>query len=136
LHALVTTNQYRPTPAAALVLSPDPMGGALIGAAVELGGLVVAFPRQGESAREALRRLRPTAVVVDCADPSALDDAFIGPAMMTGARLFFVGDAITAERLRHVALRFHVTVIELPRDAGQLTRLQVLLGSPARELPR
>ena len=130
----VTMHQYRPTPAAALIVSPDPMGGALVGAAVELGGLVVTFPYEGEGARDALRRIRPTVVLIDCADPSALDDAFIGPAMMTGARVCFFGDNLTAQRLRHVAIRLHVAVLDLPRDADQLTRLPAFLADAEAHL--
>jgi hypothetical protein len=128
----VTTNRYRPTRAAALILSPDAMGAALLGAAVEVSGVKVGFPAENETARESLRRLRPSSVLIDCDDASASDESLIGPALMTGARLFLFGADSRMHLRKHLAIRFHMGVIVLPAD---VERIATILGAPATEAP-
>ena len=116
-------NRYRPTSRAALILSPDPLAGALIGAAVELSGVSPTYCGASETPRDALRRIRPVFVLIDCDDASADDEAFIGPALMTSARVILFGATRSTHRLRAVAERFQLTMVELPRDIEELTRL-------------
>src|SRR6478609_8179413 len=49
-----------------LVLSSDPLAAALLGAAIELAGLAPRFPQSAESPRNALLRVRPRLVFIDC----------------------------------------------------------------------
>ena len=103
------------------------MGAALLGAALEVFGLQVGFPSESEPPRDALRRLRPSYVVIDCDDPSASDESLIGPALMTGARIFLFGADRRMRMRKHLAIRFHMGMIVLPQDAE---RLAALLGLP------
>lgn len=128
----MNANRYRPTQAAVLILSPDALGAALLGAAVEVSGLQVGFPAGNETARDALRRLRPSHVLIDCDDASASDESLIGPALMTGARLFLFGADSRVRMRKHLAVRFHMGVIVLPLD---VERLASILAAPAAEAP-
>jgi hypothetical protein len=121
----VNTTRYRPTQAAALIVSPDALGAALLGATIEVSGLKVGFPGEGESPRDAVRRMRPSCVLIDCDDATATDESLIGPALMTGARIFLFGAEGRMRIRKHLAIRFHLGVIVLPNDAE---RLATILG--------
>lgn len=128
----VNANRYRPTQAAALILSPDALGAALLGAAVEVSGLTVGFPGANETPRDALRRMRPSYVLIDCDDSTASDESLIGPALMTGARIFLFGADGRMRLRKHLAIRFHMGVIVLPNDTE---RIASILGTPTAEAP-
>lgn len=106
----------------ALVLSGDAVAAALVGSIAELTGLVPQFPLDGERPRDALRRLRPATVLADCnQDPGA--DAFVGPAMMCGARVGLFcssSNASAAGRSRQIAERYDVAFFLLPDDMDAL----------------
>lgn len=117
-------NKYADRRASAVaIVSPDPLLGALIGAAAELLGYRAAFPRPGESAIGALRRARAAFILIDCEDPSANDEALLGRALMTEARPFLFGSAERCEAFRAIAARFGVSLIVLPRDIDSLAAI-------------
>ena len=128
----MNANRYRPTQAAALILSPDALGAALLGAAVEVSGVTVGFPGENETPRDALRRMRPSYVLIDCDDPTASDESLIGPALMTGARIFLFGADGRMRLRKHLAIRFHMGVIVLPNDTE---RIASILGTPTADAP-
>jgi hypothetical protein len=107
---------------AALILSSDAVAAALVGSIAEFTGLVAQFPFDGERPRDALRRLRPATVLADCnQDPNA--DAFVGPAMMCGARVGLFcssSNAAAAGRSRQIAERYDVAFFLLPEDVDAL----------------
>jgi DNA-binding NtrC family response regulator len=103
-----------------LLVSADPLASALLGAAVELAGHVPHFPRGGETAWAALRRLRPHAVLVDC-DHEACSESFIGPALMTGARVQLYRSRHTRRDASDVARRLGLSIAELPVEPEALT---------------
>jgi hypothetical protein len=103
-----------------LILSADPLAAALLGAALELAGHAALFPQQGESARGALLRLRPRIVLVDCSHDEACSEAFVGPAMMTGARVLLFAAPGDRAATTGFASRLGLTIIELPVDQEQL----------------
>ena len=105
---------------AVAILSSDPLLAALLGAAVELVGYRAAFARAGESASDALRRARAGFVLLDTADALSTDEAFLGRALMTGARLFLFGSAAAVEGHAELAARYGMGVIALPRDLDSL----------------
>ena len=111
-----------------LILSDDALAAALLGAAAELVGHQPRFPEPNESARDALRRVRPVAVVVDCDHEEACTEGFVGPALMTGARLLIVHSDHHGERGVEVARRLSLDVVRLPEDYDSLMRV-------LRELP-
>jgi DNA-binding NtrC family response regulator len=103
-----------------LLLSADPLASALVGAAVELAGHAPRFPRAGESARDALRRLRPRVVLVDC-DHEACSEEFIGPALMTGARVQLFRSRRTQRDTSDAARRLGLSIVEFPMEPDALT---------------
>ena len=117
------------SPRDVLLLSADPLASALLGAAVELAGHAPRFPRAGETARDALRRLRPHAVLIDC-DHDSCSDEFIGPALMTGARVQLYRSRRTTRDVGDVARRLGLSVVEFPMEPDALTALLRDLPAP------
>jgi DNA-binding NtrC family response regulator len=115
---------------AVAIISPDPLLGALIGAAVELLGYRAAFPRAGETPTETLRREKPAYVLIDCEDPNASDETLLGRGLMAGARLFFFGREARVEALRGVATRYNIEPIVFPGDVDSLHEIL------SRRIPR
>lgn len=108
---------------AVLVLSSDPMAAALLGAAIELAGYEPQFPQADEAARNALLRVRPGLVVIDCDHEDACTDAFVGPALMTGSRVLLFRSRRTRRDASEFALRLGVMVVELPVEHEALSQL-------------
>jgi DNA-binding response OmpR family regulator len=106
-----------------LIIATDPLAGALLGAGVELAGYTPTFPREGEGAREALRRARPCAVLVDCDSDDACGETFFGPAMMTGASVAIFTSSRSRRALEPIADEYGVRVFGLPIDFAELKAL-------------
>lgn len=107
----------------ALILSDDTLAAALIGSAAELAGLPPEFPANDENARDAIRRVHPAVIIADCSRVDARNEAFIGPAMMTGAAIaIFCSSADTVEvtRARAVASRYALAFFVFPGDVGAM----------------
>jgi hypothetical protein len=117
-----------------LILSPDPLAGALIGAAVEVAGFRAEFARPDESLRASLARVNPSHVLIDCDDPNSRDESALGPALMTGARLFFFGNARKTADLGAVASRYQARLVVLPDDVDRLHDILTRRPSPIRDL--
>lgn len=126
--APVSPNRYRPTIKGALILSPDAMAAALLGALLELLGLPAHFHSPVRGLDATLRRLRPSHVVVDVEAPALRDDAFLGRALMTGARVVIFGRTDRSAAVSDLVQRYGAIAVELPRD---LDRLPVVLAIPA-----
>ena len=109
---------------AVLILSDDALAAALLGAAAELAGNAVHFPHPDEAARAALLRTRPVLALVDCAHDDACCEAFVGPAIMTGAQVVLVRTPHAPRDPGALASHPGVMVLDLPRD---LARLHALL---------
>jgi hypothetical protein len=122
---------------AALILTSDTLIGALIGAAIDLAGVRPAFPADGESPRDALRRIRPGIVLIDGADALANNEAVLGPALMTRARVFIIATAKRAEQLASLASRYDLSFVIVPRDLDRLaTIVQAAPPSASRSSTR
>ena len=106
-----------------LIVATDSLAGALLGAAVELAGYVPLFPRDGEPARDALRRARPCAVLVDCDSDDACSESFFGPAMMVGATIAIFSSSRSRRTLEPIADEYGVRLFELPIDFADLKAL-------------
>lgn len=114
-----------------LILSADTLAAALLGAAVELAGHQPHFRQPDEVPRAALRRVRPKLVIVDCDDDHACSEAFVGPALMTGAQLLLFDSPRHAAVGVNVARRLGLDVVHLPDDHELLPqRLRELLPAP------
>jgi hypothetical protein len=106
-----------------LIFSADPLGAALLGAAVELEGHAPHFSQATEGARAALLRLRPSVVLIDCDHEEACSETFIGPALMTGAKVQLFRSRRTKRDVSRFARQLGVTVAELPMGPDGLTAL-------------
>ena len=111
------------SPHVVLIFSTDPLAGALLAAAVELSGYVPQFGRGGEQARAALLRIRPALVLIDCDHEESCSDEFIGPALMTSARVLLFRSRRTMRDTTALAERLDVRVIEMPADHESITRI-------------
>lgn len=118
------------TASGVLIVATDALAGALLGAAVELAGYPPVFPRDGESAREALRRAKPCAILVDCDSDEACSESFFGPAMMLGATIAIFSSSRSRRTLEPIADEFGVRLFELPIDFADL---KVLLDACTQE---
>ena len=110
-------------PPAVLIVATDALAGALLGAAVELAGYAPVFPREGETAREALRRSKPSVVLVDCDSEEGCGESFFGPAMMMGAGVAVFNSSRSRGTLEPVAKEYGVRGFSLPIDFADLTSL-------------
>ena len=101
-----------------LIVTADTLGAALLGGAAELAGFEPLYQYPGEPPRAALRRTRPSAVLVDCASPDGCDESFIGPVLMTGSRVILLRS--TRAAIPDAIARLALPTIELPEDAARL----------------
>jgi hypothetical protein len=106
-----------------LIFSTDPLAAALLGAAVELAGHTPHFPKAGEAARAALMRLRPSAVLIDCDHDEACAESFVGPALMTGAKVQLFASRRTRHDASDMARRLGLTIVELPMEPDAFASL-------------
>jgi hypothetical protein len=111
------------TASGVLIVATDPLAGALLGAAVELAGYSPVFPRDGEGAREALRRSKPCAVLIDCDSDDACSESFFGPAMMIGASIAIFTSTRSRRTLEPIAEEFGVCLFDLPMDFAEFKSL-------------
>jgi hypothetical protein len=115
---------------AVLIFSADPLAAALLGAVVELAGYGPHFPQQHEAARVALMRVRPRLALIDCDHDEACSEGFVGPALMTGARVLLCRSRHTRRDTREFAERLGLAVLEMPNDHDRLQLiLQELIAS-------
>lgn len=127
------TPKYRPSTTSALILTPDPLAGALMAATVELVGVPPVFSLPDEKAKTALRRCRPRYVMLSHDEPSLRDESFLGPALMTGARIFVFGTQERLAAIQPVLAHHRIEVIVLPND---LPSLRELLRAETESTPR
>jgi hypothetical protein len=106
-----------------LIFSSDPVAAALLGAAVELAGHIPHFARRDEPARNALLRVRPRLVLIDCDHEESCSDEFVGPALMTSARVFLFRSHHTRRDMGEFAARLSLRVVTMPLDNELLTEL-------------
>jgi hypothetical protein len=105
---------------AVLIFSEDPLAAALLGAAVELVGFEPTFPLRGESPRQALLRKRPPLVLVDSDDEAACRPSFLGPALMTGARVLLLCRRRALHYGATIATHLGLRTIEMPVDLASM----------------
>lgn len=106
-----------------LILSSDALAAALLGAAVEIAGHVPHFSLQGEPPRTALLRVRPKLVLVDCDHEDACTDEFVGPVLMTGAKVLLFRSRRTNSDRSEFAERLSLRIVDMPVEHHELTTL-------------
>ena len=119
-----TRQRHSPTArqplALVLVLSEDPVAAALLGGLVETLGYDVRFARPPEAGEDALRRVRPRICLVDCVDPAACSDEFIGRATMRGVSVVIFGRGEALDRVRALAREHRIDTLLMPPEIGAL----------------
>ena len=106
---------------AVLIFSSDPLAAALLGAAVELAGHAPHFAGTDEPARAALMRVRPRLALIDCDHEESCSDEFVGPALMTGARVLLFRSRGNLRDMAELADRLKLRVIDMPTSHDTLT---------------
>jgi len=106
-----------------LILSADAVGAALLGALIETLGYSVTFARPPEHAEDSLRRVRPKICLLDCADPSACNDEFLGRAAMRRVSVVIFGTARALDRVRGLALEHELDTMLLPPNTASLATM-------------
>ena len=107
----------------ALVLSGDALIAALLGALLEIHGYKPFFPEPDEAPRDALRRTRPGVVLVDCEHDSACNEAFFGPATMTGARVIMYSASRTQSEVASFSAKYGFDSFILPIDLPSFSKV-------------
>ena len=107
----------------ALVLSGDALIAALLGALLEIHGYTPFFPHPEESPRDALRRARPGVVLVDCEHDSACNEAFFGPATMTGARVIMYSASRSRQEVSSYSAKYGFDWFILPIDIASFSKV-------------
>jgi hypothetical protein len=111
------------TPRVVLIFSTDVLAGALLGAAVELVGGTVQYPRADEGPREALLRLRPAVALVDCDHETACTESCFCPAVFSGAPVALLWWSRSRRTLDPIAEEFGVRSFGLPIDFAELSEI-------------
>lgn len=130
LSAQVNGQTYSRRARTALVISPDPLGAALIGAATELAGCRVAYVHEGESVPDAIRRVKPVAVLLDATHPIVSEPASLGPALMTRASVILFGPPARLRDLSTLIATSRASTIPLPDGIGELPALLTTAATP------
>ena len=108
---------------AVLIISSDPLAAALLGAAVELAGHMPHFVRPDERARAALLRVRPRLLLVDCDHEEACTDAFVGPAIMTDARVVLFRSNRSVTDRAEFSDRLGLRIVDMPKEHDSITAM-------------
>jgi DNA-binding NtrC family response regulator len=103
-----------------LILSSDAVAAALLGALVETLGYLVRFFRPPERGIEALKRARPSVAMIDCADPTVMNDEVLGHAKMRGISVVMFGTADALRRVRDLALEHSLDTVIMPATLDAL----------------
>ena len=68
-------------------------------------------------------RVRPQLVLIDCDHEESCSDEFVGPALMTGARVLLFRSRGTLRDASDFADRLGLRVVEMPSEHGVLSAL-------------
>lgn len=105
-----------------LILAQEPLAAALLGLLVELDTYEPAFAQPGESAEEAIRRVRPLLIILlDGSLDAAASDVFYARAKGTPILLF--GTPSTAAEVRALASARGLPWFVMPADRSAVTRI-------------
>jgi hypothetical protein len=109
------------TQSAVLVVARDLMGAALIGTLIELAGHRPVFPRPGEAPLEAITRLRPALVLLDCAHDLACEEEGYERARSVGARVLLFTPSRTAGEIAAFARKRGVEWVRISEPLAALS---------------
>lgn len=97
-----------------LIFSSDPVAAALLGALIETLGYLVRFYRPQVSPDEQMRRDRPTVAMLDCEDPTLMNDEILGRARMRGVSVVIFGSSEALRQVRSLAEAHQLQALLMP----------------------
>jgi len=103
-----------------LILSPDAVAAALLGALVETLGFLVRFYRPPEDPETAVRRERPSIALIDCADPTLVKEDLLGRARMRGVSVVIFGTPESMRGVRGLAAEHELDTLIMPTTLDDL----------------
>ncbi len=103
-----------------LILSTDAVAAALLGALVETLGYLIRFYHPPEDPDAALKRERPSVVMIDCDDPTVMKDEVFGHARMRGISVIMFGSVDALRRVRQLALEHALDTLIMPASLDSL----------------
>lgn len=106
-----------------LILSDEPLVATLLATLVELEGYRPEFARDDELSRDALERLRPAVVLVDCDRPETCEDDFLSRAAATGAGVVLFSPARLQDEVERIAEERGLLSFSLPVHRGVLQQV-------------
>jgi hypothetical protein len=117
---------------AVLILPHDAAIGALMSELVGLAGYLPVFARADESLTQAVRRIRPAIVLVDCDHEWAFSDPMRAAIAESGGRVVLFSGGRSETELRQHAAAAHVGYFSLPNGPR---RLAVVLAEAVSRPP-
>jgi DNA-binding NtrC family response regulator len=114
-----------------LILSGDPVAGALLGALIETFSYRVQFARTAEHVSDAIRRVRPQVCLVACDNPAACNDEVLGRAAMRSIAVVLFGTAAALGCVRELITEHQIETLIMPPD---LSKLEATLSRAAQRL--
>ena len=105
-----------------LILAREELISALLGLLVETTGHSVFFAEPEEGAEDAMRRIRPQVVIVDCDHRECTED-LVHAANEVGARLILFSASREPEYVRRAAAPARLQFFTFPIEAPQLDSL-------------
>ncbi len=74
-------------------------------------------------------RVRPRLVLIDCDHEEACSEEFVGPALMTGARVLLIRSGRTVRDMTDFATRLSVRIVDMAAEHGAFLQiLRELIG--------
>ena len=114
-----------------LIVCGSPLAGALLGALVELHGYAPAFPSGDELTEEAVARVRPIALILDCDDTAACRDSVYDAAAARGASVVLFSPSRLSYEVAEQAAQRGLEFFTFPiTPAGLLRHLQAAPPRP------
>ncbi|HEX6965792.1 MAG TPA: hypothetical protein VF166_08325 [Gemmatimonadaceae bacterium] len=105
-----------------LVIATDIVIGALLASLAELAGYTPVFPALTERPLEAITRLRPPLVLLDCDHDLACEDEAYARAAETGSRIILFTASSTLEDAERMAAQRGVTSFAFPIHYQEFAR--------------
>lgn len=105
-----------------LIFAREEIVAALLGLMVEISGFQPRFPGDDESAKHAITRRRPYAVLVDC-DHAEFDDDLIESIRASGARPILFSPLRNQPEMTRIAARHGTPSFTLPAQPNAFIRI-------------
>jgi DNA-binding NtrC family response regulator len=103
-----------------LILSSDAVAAALLGGLVETLGYLVRFYRPPEPPGVALQRARPSVALVDCADPTLMNEEVLGRTRMRDVSAVIFGTPDALRSVRHLVTEHDLDTLIMPVSVDSL----------------